>query len=406
MWPSRRGWALVALAFLLYVFANQTQVGWLYVAAALVGGLWLAALGWPSRQLRGLHAQRLINEAPPTADLELFAGQLLRFTIQLTNPAPWPVLQIRGEEVCPVAAPADRAQPFFVAALAGRATVALPYTVTAYRRGAFSFPPLALRTSAPFGLRRATRLLPVPTNLLIFPAYRPLRHLALFDRTPAAQSVQPRPGPAGEFIGVRDYRPGDARRQVHWRATARAGRLIVKEFAEETQPGLTIALDLRATAALPMPASDSSLELAIQAAASLAHFALGQSLPVQISTNSVAWPAPAGALRWWAMLNYLARVEAAGDESFASCLGHLPAQAFVVALCPSPDLTVIDPLAALRRRGVGVMAVVIDPRPYVPDDLEKHTITQRCLNALRAEEIPTCLLRPEEAWEETLADCG
>ena len=49
--------------------------------------------------------------------------------------------------------------------------------------------------------------------------------------------------PPGRFSA----RPGDPPRHVHWRTTARAGRLIVKEFAEEQQPALTIDTDLAQT---------------------------------------------------------------------------------------------------------------------------------------------------------------
>ena len=70
---------------------------------------------------------------------------------------------------------------------------------------------LQVETRAPFGLSRANRTLAAdgPDGVLVFPEYRQLEHLDLYDRQPAAETSAARAGGAGEFIGVRDYNPGD-----------------------------------------------------------------------------------------------------------------------------------------------------------------------------------------------------
>lgn len=51
--------------------------------------------------------------------------------------------------------------------------------------------------------------------------------------------------PAGDVVrGVRAYVPGDRLRQVHWRATARLGELVVKEADEPQAPALHLVVDL------------------------------------------------------------------------------------------------------------------------------------------------------------------
>ncbi|MDP0501323.1 MAG: DUF58 domain-containing protein [Verrucomicrobiota bacterium JB022] len=54
------------------------------------------------------------------------------------------------------------------------------------------------------------------------------RHLRVGER-------QTRAGGGAELMNLRLYRPGDALRQVSWKATARQGRLMVRETAEESQ---------------------------------------------------------------------------------------------------------------------------------------------------------------------------
>jgi uncharacterized protein (DUF58 family) len=55
------------------------------------------------------------------------------------------------------------------------------------------------------------------------------------------------PAPAGDVVrAVREYLPGDSLRQVHWRATAHHGELVVKEAEEPQSPRLSLVLELGA----------------------------------------------------------------------------------------------------------------------------------------------------------------
>ena len=289
---TRRGWAVLAIALLFYFFANQTQVGWLYVFSALAAGLWLTTLLLPGRAMRRLAVTRRINGSASGADMELHVGQPVTLEVSLENTSRLPALLLRGTEPCALAPLADQNQILYFHAIPGRSATRLMIETTCARRGWFPFGPLRVETGAPFGLSHAQRALAAsgPDGVLVFPEYRPLEHMDLFDRRPAVETSAARAGASGEFVGVRDHRPGDPRRNVHWRSTARAGRLIVKEFAEESQPALTLALDLRAASALG-PDGDT-LELAIKAAASLANAARQRHLPFSLVSNSRAWAAP------------------------------------------------------------------------------------------------------------------
>jgi uncharacterized protein (DUF58 family) len=400
--PTKRGWMLVAVALVLYFFANQTQVGWLYVLAAITAGLGLAAWPVPRRMLRDLSLTRRLN-GQNASDLELHAGDSVSVDLEFRNTARFPALQIRGLEICPLAPAADRTQNFFISTLSPRSPLTLNYETTCARRGWFEFPPVQLSTRAPFGFFSARREVSAPTGVLVFPEYREIEHVALFDRMPAVEAARPRLGSGGEFVGVREYRPGDSRRHIHWRSTARVGRLVVKEFAEETQPGLTIALDLRESSLIGS-GDDSSLELGIKIAATLARYAQQRGLPVSLAANSRAWPAPPGPVSWWGVMNYLARVQGEGEESFAECLCGLRATQFVAALLTIPDEAVIASLIELQRQGIGVLTVVIDPAPFLPVEWGGTHRAQDVASSLAAEGLSTCVIGDEPDWERTLED--
>src|SRR5690625_5413082 len=75
------------------------------------------------------------------------------------------------------------------------------------------------------------------------------------------------------FHALRDYAPGDDRRHVHWRTTARTGKLMVRQFEETRRSHVVVALDDLAE----HYASDEEFELAVSAAASIAAQTLKRS---------------------------------------------------------------------------------------------------------------------------------
>ncbi len=392
------GWALLLIACLLYFFANQTQVGWLYVLCALAAGLWLGTSFIPRLTLRHLTLTRRVNGSTTPTELEFYAGQPATIDLELKNSTWLPAFQIQGVERRPPAPTQDREQQFFVSHIPAHASAVLRYETIFARRGWFEFPPARLTTRAPFGFFSAARDLSEPTGLLVFPEYRELKRLPLLDKMPAQQNPYPQIGLSGEFIGVRDHRPGDPRRHVHWRSTARAGRLIVKEFAEETQPGLTIALDLRAASVVGVE-PHTSLELAIIVAATLARYADQRGLPVHLAANSQRWPTPPGPVSWWGLMNYLARVEAEGDDSFAECLSRPRPARFLAAIFTMPDEAAINPLLDAHRAGLGVLAVIVNPAPFTNTETNA---AQTLAGRLTAHGIEARVIGAEPDWEQVL----
>jgi len=393
---TRRSWVFLLLAVLLYFAANQTQVPWLYVFTTAALGVWLAAGLMARGNLRGLRLTRRINGAE-VLEYELTVGDTVTVELELHNRSGLPALQVAGAEWCEFAPPEERAQPFFLTVPA-RGKITLSYETVAARRGWFEFPPLTVRSRAPFGLFNTQRALVQPTGVLIFPEYREISRFPLLDRKPSVQNPFAQVGLGTEFVGVREYRPGDSPRHVHWRSTARVNELVVKEFSEETQPGLTIALDVR-PASIIGAESDNTLERAIKVAATLAHYAAQRGLPVNMASNSRALPSPTGPVSRWAAMNYLARLEPDDGPSLTESLHNLRASVFVAVLYPSPDPATLAPLLEMKKQGVTALAVLIDPAIFQP---ELAGQAQALAAALRAQGIGVRIIGNEPDWEQTL----
>ncbi len=79
------------------------------------------------------------------------------------------------------------------------------------------------------------------------------------------------------FHQVREYERGDAQRHIHWKSTAKTGRLMVRQFEETRRSLLTLVLDLD-----PRSYADADeLEMAVSAAASLGVRAIRDGREVQ-----------------------------------------------------------------------------------------------------------------------------
>jgi uncharacterized protein (DUF58 family) len=397
--PTARALTCLLAALLLYFFANQIQVGWIYVMAALMAGLVLAAW-WAGRgALQDVQAERSLSPSSPPHE-----GETLTVTLDFQSRRA--ESHIRTVERCPVAEPGSPAAALnvFIPSLASGSPVRLVYEVIADRRGLHSFPPLHMETPAPFGLFRRRRQLAVPTRLLIYPQVRPLRRLALFDRQPSAALAHPRTGFGSEVIGVRPYRSGDSPRHVHWRSTARTGQLISKEFSDDTLPGLTLAIDLcRPEGQTAAPASKHTpFEWSVKVAASLGDYALRRGYGLHLLTDETVLPAPVGPLSEIALLEYLARVQAVGTLPLHRLLAGRNTQAYIAVILPDPDPAYLDALTSLSRRGFGLLAVVLDPASFPGGGPPGDGLAA----ALRAGGIDTRLIRFGADWLDQFAADG
>jgi uncharacterized protein (DUF58 family) len=135
-----------------------------------------------------------------------------------------------------------------VEALAPGASAQAHATRTAVSRGRARTSLATLTSSAPLGLVTTAASGEVPTDLTIHPALVPVPLLP--QRSGGAQSRQAQQDRAGVDVhGIREWRSGDEARQVHWRSTARRGRLVVLE--REAPRGGSLVLLVAGPAATP-----------------------------------------------------------------------------------------------------------------------------------------------------------
>ena len=147
----------------------------------------------------------------------------------------------------------------------GQVTVEL----TPLRRGVIRLDDLRVLLPDPLCLLQRCRKVAAPAaTLTVLPRRYPLPPIELPGHARfqvGGEMTGNAIGNAGEFVGLRDYRPGDPLRQIHWKSWARTGRPIVKELEDTHYPHYGLVLDT-----FPNDGAGAVFEDAIAVAASFA----------------------------------------------------------------------------------------------------------------------------------------
>jgi len=121
------------------------------------------------------------------------------------------------------------------------------YTVTPTARGRFDLDGVHLRVQAPWRLWRQRRTVPPALSVRVYPNFAPLTRFALFSAEQASRLVgahlKRRRGEGTDFHQMREYRIGDSLRQIDWKATSRARKLISREYQDEKNQQLMLMID-------------------------------------------------------------------------------------------------------------------------------------------------------------------
>jgi uncharacterized protein (DUF58 family) len=334
-----------ALPFLFYL---------LYLAILVVGGSYvLVRLG-----LTDLEAGYAVSQ------LHGHVGDQVRVTYTLRNASriakPW--LEIHNPTTLPGGLPGR------AISLGGQSERSWLIRIPLSRRGQFRIEPLHIRTGDPFGFFEASATVGQGVSVIVYPRLEPLPRW----RLPAALQEGSRVAPVRTLqttplaTTVRPYAPGDSMNRIHWKSTARHGDIQVKEFDLEQTADAWIVLDLQGSIQTGR-GDDSTVEVGVRAAASIADKALQEGRAVALTVNvgrTALLPPDRGSRQHLKIMQLLASVEADSStplvETLIGTVGRLRRGMTAVIITPSLDPAWVRPLASLRARGVPCVVLSLD----------------------------------------------
>lgn len=127
--------------------------------------------------------------------------------------------------------------------LAPGASTLRSYPLLIRRRGRYHLDGIRVVTPFPFGLFHKKAFYPSEASLIVCPELIPLPPLRLQEMNAIGHDqALARRGPGNSLYNLREFRPGDDSRAIHWMTTARTAKLMLKETEAEDQRMITLAI--------------------------------------------------------------------------------------------------------------------------------------------------------------------
>jgi uncharacterized protein (DUF58 family) len=328
---TRDGWIYMAGILLVALPALNTGNNLLFlILASLIAVILMSGI-LSSITLSGIEMRLELPE-------HIFAAQPVRAMVELDNQKlTLPSFSLRVEAAKikggPAAAMLDT--PVYFPYLPKRDHVQQSVPMIFPRRGVYRQEAFRIVTRFPFGFLQKSRHVNLKTEALVYPSVGPSEeYLEILPGIQGALESLSK-GRGQDLYALRDYVPTDSARHVHWKASARYGSLMVREFAREDDCRILLVLDPHLStnkSAGPGPeagATNERFERAVTICASLAwHFYESKSL-LQFRGATMETPlAPAEEIIF-SVLRYLALEQPLPPD---------PHQALMADLAASPDL--------------------------------------------------------------------
>jgi uncharacterized protein (DUF58 family) len=365
--------ASVALLGVALLFGLVPTAAWLAALGAL-----LACAALDAHALRRLPDPVVQRELPAVIPVGVERDVALHFHNHATtalqawvhdgHPMWWPVSELPRR----VTLPAQR-------------ELILRYRITPSARGIAQFDDCGFRLRSPLGLWTQSRRLAATQSVRVYPNFAPLASLAMVGAEQASRvmgaHLRRRRGEGTEFHQLREYRLGDSMRQIDWKASQRARKLISREYQDERNQQVLLVLDCGRR----MLARDDGLshfDHVLNAALMVAHIALRQGDAVGLLAASETpryLPPQRGMRAIDALLNTVFDLQPralATDYLDATTQIALrqPRRALVLLLTNARDEDVDDLLLAARQLQKRHLVCVASLRERVLDDVLQQPV--------------------------------
>ena len=414
---------LLSALVIAWVLALNSGHNLAFNMAYLLTGVLLLSYIWAWNSVRAVNLRRFTRTR--RSQVGQFAEEQFEVTNRSYLPKLW--LEVRDQSTLPWHYQASRV----ISSLGRLGSQRWQVKTLCTQRGSFRLGPITLRSGDPLGIFEMEQRLANTGFLLVYPF---AVELASFEPTMSDLSG----GEArhrrtyqltSNVAGVRDYVHGDSLNRIHWPSSARAGRLIAKEFELDPTADIWLYLDLfqGAEAAMdwePKPPEPTifalrsktykksqielppiTTEYAVTVAASLARYFLMRNRSVGMSSRGRGrefLQADRGERQLNKIMEALAVVEAGGGLPLANLIAtegvRLNRNDTVIAISADPSPAWAIALQQIQRRGVNSVAVIIDATTF--DQPHSYEAVQV---ELEAAGIPTYKVRRDDAIDQALA---
>ncbi|HJR00538.1 MAG TPA: DUF58 domain-containing protein [Methylomirabilota bacterium] len=293
--PTRDGWWCLLVAVALGVAAINTGNNLLYLLVSALLALIVVSGILSEQSMRGLD---LTGVAPD----EVYAGQPALLGASIANRKRWfTSYSVTVELLAPEARALQSASRFiYVRRIEAGLERLATWEETLPRRGRHRLTGVRMTTRFPFGLFVKAGRPALTDEVIVFPAVRPMSAESLRRLGESGDAAARRRGRGNDLYNLRGYRSGDDPRFIHWRSSAKAEALLVRELEADTSQNTRIVLVGRGVRGA------EALEQGLSEAASLAVALIRAGAGVELAGRDCAVPLGHGRAHLRRMLTALA----------------------------------------------------------------------------------------------------
>ena len=231
---------LILIIVILGALAFVTQINLLFWAASVATAMLFVSVILPGRNIAYIDVDRFV---PDTA----IVGKPMMITYTVRNLRRYfPCYSLRLTDILDAENVADVPRAYVPYIPAGGACT-FKISVVARKRGALKFRGIRIASKYPFGLIMRFNTLVKENIVTIYPALGQLSKSMLARSRDsdffAGDTHNKVLGSSDEFYSIREYRQGDNPKLIHWRRSAGAGQLIVREMSQFSPVRITIIFD-------------------------------------------------------------------------------------------------------------------------------------------------------------------
>lgn len=182
------------------------------------------------------------------------------------------------------------------------------------RRGLWKITGYYISSTFPFDLFERKRFVEMEEEIIVYPKivdlfpYLP-DELFSFGEIPSKSK-----GYEEDFFGLRDGKDEDDKRYIHWKITAKKGKLIIKELAQPKKSFITLIVDPYLSE-LSGSKGENQFEENISLCASLAYYFFNMKIPYKVLTLGYESEFDTSESHFWENLKALALLRVCGKES-------------------------------------------------------------------------------------------
>ncbi len=365
LWLFALGAAPLLLTGLLPNFL-AVALGWYVLLVGLALADWMLL---PDLE-KTLSAERVVED-------KLSLGVFNPVEVRIRNGSAIP-LTLELHDSPPERMPNDLDEQPFRFTVAANARHAAVYHLTPHERGDYRFGNIHLRVRGRLGMVQRQMQVPLPQEVKVYPNVLETAKFNLMARRGRLQQMGIRrarlQGAGREFESLRDYMPDDELRRIDWKATARRGKLVARQYEVEKSQCIMLVLDVGRTMLAEIDGIQK-LDYAINAALLLAYVAAladdRVGLLVFADTVQAYLPPKKGKAQVYAILEALYNAKATlAEPDYRGALSYLQARwrkrslmvCFTDLWDPDSSRVTITELAALQPRHLVAAVTLLDTK--------------------------------------------